>query len=186
MPVDQIWIKLGQLLCKKNSRIEQIKGEMQAIVIPSLRTLEFVVNTLKLKISEKKPLTTDLGVQESVFRRLGSITDKSPHTLIMDEGKENKAANQLKIDIAGSDFKFSRPKMSDEVCEGKLYVFNQNRLLIENQEQAKDMILRRKILISLLRFRDSMEMLEGTVSTNEMFRAKSLNFKCKKHGACND
>lgn len=147
-------------------------------MIPSLRTLEFVLNVLKLKPSEKKPLTTDLGVQESVFRRLGSITDKSPLTLVMDGDGENNRGNKLKIDIIGGDFKFSRQQKSKDVSEGKLYVFNQNQLLIEDPKQAKDLVLRRRLLVSLLRFRDSMEMLQGSVSLNEMFRAKTLNFKC--------
>jgi hypothetical protein len=151
---------------------------MMELIIPSIKTLEHIVKLLQVKDSISNPLITDMGIQESVFRRLGSITDNSPNTLVMDSNKENVNRNKLKIDISGNEFKFSKLK-NDKAIEGKLYVFNRNQLTPNDNKEADVLYLKRQILLGLLRFRDSMELTEGKVEVGKMLRAKSLNFKCK-------
>ena len=146
---------------------------MTQLIIPSIKTLEYVVKLLQVKESTHNPLITDMGVQEGIFRRLASITDNS-NTLVMDSNKENK----LKINVSNNDFQFSKLK-DTKMIEGKMYVFNRNQLTPSNNKEADLLYLKRKVLLGLLRFRDSMELIEGTVDVGKMLRAKSLNFKCK-------
>ena len=171
-------MKLGQILYKNESRVLIAEKELKELVIPSVKSLNYLISILMMKDSEKKPITTDLGVQENVYKRLGSITDQSPNTLILDSNKEN-----FKIDITGNDFTFSKNKGNAK--EGKMYVYNINQLVTQNKKQKKELNYKRKVLISILRLRDAMEMMKGKLNIQNLLKAKSLNFTCiEKYNHC--
>jgi hypothetical protein len=86
--------------------------------------------------------------------------------------------NKLKINISRNDFKFSKQKDKNQVIEGKLYVYNINDDSSGNKKEKETINMKKKVLLSLLRFRDSMQLIEGTVDVSKMLRAKSLNLKC--------
>lgn len=167
-------MRLGQILYDSECRITKAEKELKELVIPSVKTLNHLLSELKVRDSEKKPIITDLGAQESVYRRLGSITDQSPNTLVLDANKEN-----LKIDIAGNDFTFSKNK--GQTKEGKVYVYNTKQLHVEHKKQRNELELKRKLLISILKFRDAMQMMQGKVNLQSLLKAKSLNFTCREY-----
>jgi hypothetical protein len=177
--VDNHWVKLGLILQENDNESVKIKKELREMVIPSLRTLEHTVNILTWKDTSKKPLVTTLGAQEMVFRRLSSITENSQNTLLLDTDKENSKGNGMKIDIQGKDFRFGKVQDGSLLSEGKMYVYNQNYLAGISPVDGFELVYKRKVLISILRFRDSLELLQGTVDVRDLLRAKSLNFKCK-------
>ena len=172
--MDSLWVRLGQILYDSECRITKAEKELKELVIPSVKTLNHLLSELKVRDSEKKPIITDLGAQESVYRRLGSITDQSPNTLVLDANKEN-----LKIDIAGNDFTFSKNK--GQTKEGKVYVYNTKQLHVEHKKQRNELELKRKLLISILKFRDAMQMMQGKVNLQSFLKAKSLNFTCREY-----
>ena len=175
--MDKLWIKLGQILHQSESNTDRIKDQFTSVLIPSLKTLEYALGVLKWRDTNKNPLVNVVGPQESVYKRLGSITDNSQQTLVLD--KENRVQNHLKIDIRGSDFRFHKDMNTSEIIEGKMYVYNQNQVAGLDKQDMKTMVHKRKVLISILRFRDTLDLLQGDLNLKEMLRAKSLNFTCK-------